>query len=189
MSETKHVKKIQNYFTLVETQTVIWKTNQDSASDLLYSLANVMSRMDVICARDQDFGVLEQFEDLKVLLKNKHYTRLEALMKALRSVLHSLFKVTEKLDELLSQSQAYYISNSGPKGQLDLNSRSVWSPSIADMLASLTSMAQMYRNEYKEKKALIDSIRYDMDDAAMENLQSLWQTQSNIDNQRFITTP
>ncbi|KAM4699997.1 AFG2-interacting ribosome maturation factor isoform 2-T2 [Discoglossus pictus] len=148
-------QSMRKCFDAIELQHEEWKLAVQECDPLLSTLSNLAEQLQACRRVSLRSTPLCGFPDLQERLCYKLEAAMETTLDKLNEKMSTLQKVKDALSHQVGSVMYVYEVNADKIGLEDSLERSPLSPSIADMLEWLQSIEKYYRNQFLQRKLLL----------------------------------
>jgi len=139
-------------------------------------------------------GVIAKFPGIETNLLREHVRKTESLMKALRIILNAFEDIVVEMETIVDDGFAYFGSAQSTFKPEEFNTREISTENVQviltpiEIMLALKDIMNMHKKEFWTKKLILDSIDYLMPSDQLENLESEWTKEINIDYKKIQDT-
>ncbi|XP_017294556.1 uncharacterized protein C1orf109 homolog [Kryptolebias marmoratus] len=179
---------LRRSFVTLEKQRSVWRSVLAECSPLMDSLGNLAEQMSALSRVQLSDTPLRVFPELRERLRFKLLQAADSVLENMSCKMTGLQAVRDAISNQVSAILQLYEQNSDALDLLAVTERSATVPSVADMLEWLQDAERFYRQQFLQRKALLQTLRLD-DLPLLESAPRRWKSlESPSSDQRIRDT-
>ncbi|KAG7225411.1 hypothetical protein INR49_027400 [Caranx melampygus] len=152
---------LRKSFKSLESNQKLWRTALAECSPLMESLGNLAEQTRALSNVNISNTPLKDFPDLEDRLRFKLLQATDTVMGKLNEKMASLQSAKDAVSNQVCAVMQLYEQNTDSLDVLTVTERSATTPSIADMLEWLQDAERHYRQQFLQRKTLLQTLRAD----------------------------
>ncbi|XP_013863177.1 AFG2-interacting ribosome maturation factor [Austrofundulus limnaeus] len=152
---------LRRSFVTLENQRSVWSGVLADCSPLMDSLGNLAEQMSALSRVQLSDTPLRIFPDLQDRLRSKLLQDTDTVLGRVRDKMTELQTVRDSISKQVSAVLQLYEQNSDSLDLSVMTERCAAAPSLADMLEWLQDAERFYRQQFLQRKTLLQTLRLD----------------------------
>uniref|UniRef100_A0A3B3H7I8 AFG2 interacting ribosome maturation factor n=1 Tax=Oryzias latipes TaxID=8090 RepID=A0A3B3H7I8_ORYLA len=176
----------RNSFAALESNQRLWGSELAECSPLLGSLGNLAEQMRALSNVRVSSTPLGTFPKLEERLRFKLQEAADTVLEKLNEKMCRLQSARDAISNQVRSVMQLYEQNATSLDLQAVTERSAVTPSVADMLEWLQDAERHYRQQFLQRKVLLQTLRPN-DLALLESLPERWKSLESPDGEQRIT--
>uniref|UniRef100_A0A3Q2QR84 AFG2 interacting ribosome maturation factor n=1 Tax=Fundulus heteroclitus TaxID=8078 RepID=A0A3Q2QR84_FUNHE len=177
---------LRRSFVALHSQRAVWRSVLEECDPLMESLGNLGEQMRALSRVRVSDTPLRVFPELQERLQVQLLQAADLLLQRLRSRMSHLQSVRDAISNQVSAVLQLYEDAADSLDLAAVTQRCSVIPSLADMLAWLQDAERFYKQQFLQRKTLLQTLRLD-DLSQLESVFKRWKILESPDSEQEIT--
>ncbi|MEQ2297062.1 hypothetical protein AMECASPLE_030853 [Ameca splendens] len=177
---------LRRSFMALQNQRAVWRSVLEECDPLMESLGNLGEQMRALSRVRVSDTPLRVFPDLQERLQFQLLQAADLLLQRLMDRMSRMQSIRDSISNQVSAVLQLYEDTADSLDLAVVTERSSLIPSLADMLEWLQDAERYYRQQFLQRKTLLQTLRLD-DLSQVECASKRWKTLESSDSEQQIT--